>query len=123
MIQVDLQGNIYDCQIEQNHSVIATKFYSLEKQIELKDKEIEGLKEELKYSISIVEHNKTIQSNINSYNKLAKYSSDLEDRIDKAIEYIKDNLYPVGNDVNGSDLPYDEAIQPLVDILKGDDKE
>ena len=47
----------------------------------------------------------------------------LQDRIDRAIEYIEDNLYPVGNDVNGSDLPYDEAIQPLVDILKGSDKE
>ena len=47
----------------------------------------------------------------------------LKDIINEAIEYIDDNLYPVGNDVNGSDLPYDEAIQPLVDILKGSDKE
>ena len=44
----------------------------------------------------------------------------LQERIDKAIEYIENNLYPVGNDVNGSDLPYDEAIQPLVNILRGD---
>lgn len=44
-----------------------------------------------------------------------------EYRIFKAIEYINDNLYAVGNDVNGSDLPYDEAIQPLLDILHGSD--
>lgn len=47
------------------------------------EKENERLKEELKYSIPIVEHNKTIQSNINSYNKLSDYSNELEDRIDE----------------------------------------
>lgn len=40
-------------------------------------------------------------------------------RINKAIEYIEDNLYPVGCSVHGSDLPYD-VIQPLVEILKGE---
>ena len=75
--------------------------------------EIERLKEELKYTIPIVEHNKTIQSNINSYNKLSKYSEELEDRIDEAIEYIEKN----------SDDMHTYISQILTDILKGVDKE
>ena len=71
--------------------------------------ENERLEEELKYTIPIVEHNQTIQSNINSYNKLAKYSEELEDRIDKAIEYIEDN----------SDDMHTYISQVLTDILKG----
>lgn len=43
----------------------------------------------------------------------------LKARIQRAIKYIEDELWEVGGQVNGSDLPYDEAIQPLVDILKG----
>ena len=43
----------------------------------------------------------------------------LETRIKKAIKYIEDELWEVGGQVNGSDLPYDKAIQPLLDILKG----
>lgn len=88
---------------------------NIAKEMQEKDKEIERLKEELKYSISIVEHNKTIQSNINSYNKLAKYSNELEDRIDKAIDYVNANTLP-----NDEDYMF---CMMLLDILKGSDKE
>ena len=83
-----------------------------------RDKEIERLKEELKYSISIVEHNKTIQSNINSYNKLAKYSDELEDRIDKAIEYLENdnNREKRGFSPN---YWYSTNANDLLEILKG----
>lgn len=56
---------------------------------------------------------------LEAYDKIVGYSIELEERIDKAIEYIEDNLYPVGCSVHGSDLPYD-VIQPLVEILKGE---
>lgn len=86
--------------------------------------EIERLQEELKYTIPIVEHNQTIQSNINSYNKLAKYSEELEDRIDKAIEYIeKSKLNPLNTYCKYLYVDYDtgeiEHLDELLDILKG----
>lgn len=40
-----------------------------------------------------------------------------QETIDKAIEYIKDILYPIGTCVNGSDLPY-ESIESLLNILQ-----
>ena len=61
---------------------------------------------------------------IYNIDKLQNKNSDLQEeleylteRIDKAIEYIKEELYEVGGCVHGSDLPYDEAIQPLLEIL------
>lgn len=57
----------------------------------------------------------TIQSNIKSYNKLAKYSNELENRIDKAIEYIEErkklNWYADG-----------VFVYELLNILQGSDK-
>lgn len=106
MIQVDLQGNIYDCQIEQNHSVIATKFYSLEKQIELKDKEIERL-------------NKIIERKNNRIQQLMKRTRSA--RIDKALELIYANAYDTERKECVDDLWGN--IEELVDILKGSDKE
>lgn len=79
--------------------------------------ENERLQEELKYTISIVEHNQTIQSNINSYNKLAKHSEELEDRIDKAIEYIEQQKLHKFQDTTGG-LTYEE--RKLLEILKGE---
>lgn len=93
------------------------------------EQEIERLKEELKYTIPIVEHNQTIQSNINSYNKLAEYSEELEDRINKAIEYIeKSKLNPLNTYCKYLYVDYDtgeiEHLDELLDILKGSsDKE
>lgn len=76
MIQVDLQGNIYDCQIEQNHSVIATKFYSLEKQIELKDKEIERLRTLLNAKDNIInELEKWLKDNLGNCRTNTNYTS------------------------------------------------
>lgn len=72
--------------------------------------------ENIKSKQEIERLNTTIQSNINSYNKLAKYSSDLEDRIDKAIEYIEkhSNSFSVLDIISNSEL---------LKILKGSDKE
>lgn len=36
----------------------------------------------------------------------------------KALEYIEEELYPVGGKIHGSDLPYD-TIESLVKILGG----
>lgn len=69
--------------------------------------------------------NTTIQSNINSYNKLAKNSSDLEDRIDKAIEYaIKRQEWLMNCNYSkiGTHNYINFALE-IIDILKGSDKE
>lgn len=55
----------------------------------------------------------TINSNIQSYNKLSKYSDELEDRIDEAIEYIDRRDIEWGS----------EEHKKLLSILKGSDKE
>lgn len=65
----------------------------------------------------------TIQSNIKSYNKLAEYSKELEDRINKAIEYIEEKYdYILGDDTF---LDHDERvdrkqIKYILEILKGE---
>lgn len=98
--------------LQENQSLNA-EYERNKKEREMKE-EIERLQEELKYTIPIVEHNQTIQSNINSYNKLAEYSKELEDRINKAIEYIE--MY----DKKGNDLVFSmKASDDLIDILKG----
>ena len=72
--------------------------------------EIERLEEELdKTRLSELDKEYTIESNINSYNKLAKYSEELEDRIDKAIEYIENHIIAT------------ETEDILLDILKGEE--
>ena len=48
--------------------------------------------------------------------------AELEERIDKAIEYIEKEFEEVGCCVSGSDLPY-SYIEELLDILKGSDEE
>lgn len=53
--------------------------------------------------------------------KIEKENKELKQKIDKAIKYIKEELYEVGGQVHGSDLPYDEAIKPLLEILEGKD--
>lgn len=83
-----------------------------------KDKEIERLQEELKYTIPIVEHNQTIQSNINSYNKLAKYSEELEDRINKAVELLE-KYGLVDEDGNFNNYLDTIDLKELYEILKG----
>ena len=45
---------------------------------------------------------------------------ELQQRIDKAIEYIENEFYEVGGCVGGSDLPY-QPIQNLLDILRGEE--
>lgn len=75
--------------------------------------EIERLQEELKYTIPIVEHNQTIQSNINSYNKLAEYSKELEDRIDE-LNNIINELEKYSENMIGE---YNEAIEEAVDNI------
>ena len=60
--------------------------------------------------------NTTIQSNINSYNKLAKYSSDLEDRIDKAKTILENIVFyttPTGEVIH-----LDEKIKDINKAIK-----
>ena len=45
-----------------------------------------------------------------------KHIWELEDKIDKAIEYIKENFDKTGICVSGSDLPY-SYIEKLLEIL------
>lgn len=52
--------------------------------------------------------------------KLEIDKKELQDRIDKAIEYIENEFDEVGCCVSGSDLPY-SYIDELLDILKGKD--
>ena len=56
--------------------------------------------------------------------KLSECLVKKQQRIDKAIEYIEEMLYPIGTCVNGSDLPYD-SIESLLNILQNgsDDNE
>lgn len=66
-----------------------------------------------------MEFKTTINSNIQSYNKLSKYSNELEDRIEKAIKYIEERY-------NGEVLTHTfdkDNVGELLEILKGSDKE
>ena len=58
---------------------------TLQEQLEEKDKEIERLKEELKYTIPIVEHNKTITKHLKEIERLNNI-------IEEAREYINIEL-------------------------------
>ena len=81
-----------------------------------KDKEIERLN--MLYEENM-EFKTTINSNIQSYNKLSKYSNELEDRIEKAIKYIEERY-------NGEVLTHTfdkDNVGELLEILKGSDKE
>ena len=57
------------------------------------------------------------------HDEIYKRYDDYKSRVDSSVEYIEDELWEIGGHVNGSDLLYDKAIQPLLDILKGNDKE
>ena len=48
--------------------------------------------------------------------KLELKNEELQEKINKAIEYIKEELYEVGGCVHGSDLPY-SAIEPILEKL------
>ena len=74
----------------------------------------------LEQKIKHYEETQTFGDYVKEVNLLIDYKQ----RIDKAIEYIENNLYSNGSgDVHGSDLPYDETIQPLLNILTGGDEE
>ena len=68
-----------------------------------------------------MEFKTTINSNIQSYNKLSKYSNELEDRIEKAIKYIEDTSYKSYFGMLQAD--YNMSLDTLINILKGVDKE
>lgn len=51
-----------------------------------------------------------------SYLNLWEEEKELVEKIDKAIEYIKEELYEVGGCIHGSDLPH-SAIEPILEIL------
>ena len=55
---------------------------------------------------------------------LIKYASELQERINKAIEYIKENKIEGIDDDGYSDAWFDYVyVRDLLKILKGDDKE
>ena len=64
-----------------------------------------------------MEFKTTINSNIQSYNKLSKYSNELEDRIEKAIKYIEDTSYKSYFSMLQAD--YNMSLDTLINILKG----
>ena len=51
------------------------------------------------------------------YDGVYQEKEDYKSRCEKAVEYIKEMLYPIGSCVNGSDLPY-ESIESLLNILQ-----
>lgn len=56
----------------------------------------------------------TIQSNIKSYNKLAEYSKELEDKIDKAINRI--SLIRMDRDTS---IETHKALDEILNVLRG----
>ncbi len=71
-------------------------------------KEIERLKEELKYTVPVVEHNKTITKHLKEIERLNNIINKLE-------KYLKEQKEIWVNDV------FDEVFDKLQE-LKGDDK-
>lgn len=65
----------------------------------------------------IIDLQGTIESNTNSYNKLSKYSNELEERINKAIEYIEEAYKE--DEINVGNI-YHEAYRDIEKILKGE---
>lgn len=89
----------------------------LNKKIDAQDKiintqalEIARLKEQLENDIDRYEDTISYQL---GFDKGKEY---IQQRIDKAIEYIKEELYEVGGCIHGSDLPH-SAIEPILEIL------
>lgn len=81
-----------------------------------KDKEIERLKEELEYTIPIVEHNKTITKHLKENKRLNNIVNELE----KLLKEEKTRTR-YANDVERF-TAYDFALKRLQE-LKGEDKE
>ena len=92
-------------------SYVASLLYDNDKKVDM----IHELEEEN------MEFKTTINSNIQSYNKLSKYSNELEDRIEKAIKYIEDTSYKSYFSMLQAD--YNMSLDTLINILKGVDKE
>lgn len=72
------------------------------------------------YSYKDLEEAKALEE----YDTLQEYRKALKekcDAIDKAIEYIEENFYEVGDCISGSDMPY-QPIQDLLDILRGNNE-
>lgn len=95
------------------------KVDSLLEYIKEKAKEIERLNDYIEFYVDLNnKQSKTILRNINSYNKLAKYSSDLENRINKAIELLEDRT-------NYCDVDFESMRfqNDVIKVLQGSDKE
>lgn len=85
--------------------------------VNVKDKlleENERLKEENKRIFSKVNDDELLISNAMNYAEAQDYKS----RVEKAIEYIKEEFGCTGVCVSGSDLPY-SYIEDLLNILQG----
>ena len=116
-----------------------------QKQIELLENEIKELTGELMESTIIISNLRTINEEHRKLNgelreeikKLENHKRGMlaelfkaNDRIDKAIEYIENGI--LDNKINEVDWDYDECyfsdmpaerIKPLIDILKGEEKD
>ena len=46
----------------------------------------------------------------------------LQDRIDKAIKFIEEDLIPYGNEYHWDNASLEDIVKDLLNILKGDDK-
>ena len=93
--------------------------------IKNKDKEIEGLKEELEYTIPIVEHNKTITKHLKEIERLNNIINELEKWLEERIEKHTEDYLDWKYDRNVY-LAVDEKLQDVFDKLqelKGSDKE
>lgn len=66
----------------------------------------------------IIDLQGTIESNTNSYNKLATYSDELQDRIDRAVEYMENYI-----EVEPLNEPVKMEFKEVINILKRSDKE
>ena len=97
---ISVNMNVYDIPI-------------LVEQLEKENKEIERLKEELKYTVPVVEHNKTITKHIKEEERLHSIINELEKYINE--EYIYDEL--------GMKIFDASELQDKLQELKGSDKE
>jgi hypothetical protein len=76
-----------------------------------KEREIDGIRIVLNGE-QYEEYKGTLQDQIN----------ELQDRIDKAIEYIENDLIPYGNEYHWDNASLEDEVKELLDILRGNNE-
>ena len=116
--------------LKSDYDLLCKDYKKATKKIEKQDNEIKSLKEQLEYLrsneyLNQVKWERDINERLNNTYKLVieKQDKDIErlnNKIDKAIEYLKENACYTDNNEFVCDLRYDNC-EELLDILKGSD--